>query len=71
MQAHRTKAVVSENGSLILENLPFPAGKPVEVVVFPANNQPSRGERYPLRGSPIQFDDPTSPVDESDWETLR
>ena len=32
MQAHRAKAIVSENGSLTIEKLPFPAGKPVEVV---------------------------------------
>jgi hypothetical protein len=71
MQAHRAKAIVSENGSLTIEKLPFPAGKPVEVVVFPARNQLSVEDRYPLRGTPIQFDDPTEPVGESDWEVLR
>jgi hypothetical protein len=71
MQAHRTKAIVSENGSLTIERLPFPAGKPVEVVVFPARNPSAAGERYPLRGTPIRFDDPTEPVEESDWEVLR
>ena len=71
MQAHRTKAIVSENGSVTIEKLPFPAGKSVEVVVFPATTKPSQGGRYPLRGTPIQFDDPTEPVAESDWETLQ
>ena len=71
MQAHRTKAIVSENGSLTIERLPFPAGKPVEVVVFPARNQSAVGGRYPLRGTPIQFDDPVEPIGESDWEVLR
>lgn len=71
MQAHRAKAIVSENGCLTIENLPFPPGKPVEVVVFPARNQPAVEDRYPLRGTPIQFDDPTEPVGESDWEVLR
>ncbi|MFV1965995.1 MAG: hypothetical protein ACC628_11265 [Pirellulaceae bacterium] len=71
MQVHRTKAIVSENGSLTIEKLPFPAGKPVEVVVFPAPHQSAAGERYPLRGTPIQFDDPTEPVGESDWDVLR
>ena len=71
MQAHRTKAIVSEDGSLTIEKLPFPAGKPVEVVVLPAESQSPQGERYPLRGTPIQFDDPTGPVAEPDWEVLR
>jgi hypothetical protein len=70
MQAHRTKAIVSENGSLTIEKLPFPAGKSVEVVVFPAKCQSPHGERYPLRGTPIQFDEPTEPVAESNWELL-
>ena len=71
MQAHRAKAIVSENGSLTIEKLPFPAGKPVEVVVFPARNQAAVQNRYPLRGMPIQFDDPTEPAGECDWEVLR
>jgi hypothetical protein len=71
MQAHRTKAIVSENGSLTIERVPFPAGKPVEVVVFPAQSQSRQGERYPLRGTPIRFDDPNEPVAQSDWEVLR
>jgi len=70
MHAHRTKAVVAEDGSLTIEKLPFPAGEPVEVVVFPAGSRSSQGERYPLRGTPIRFDDPTTPVAESDWEVL-
>ena len=68
MQAHRTQAIVAENGSLTIEKVPFPAGKPVEVVVFPANEASREGQRYPLRGTPIQFDGPTAPVAESDWE---
>ena len=71
MQAHRTIAIVSENGSVTIEKLPFPAGKPVEVVVFPAEARPNQGARYPLRGTPIQFVDPTEPVAESDWEAQR
>jgi hypothetical protein len=71
MQTHRVKATVSKNGSLTINQLPFPAGQQVEVVVFPARNQPSVEDRYPLRGTPIQFDNPTGPVGESDWEVLR
>ena len=27
--------------------------------------------RYPLRGTPVHYDDPTEPVAESEWETLK
>ena len=70
MQAHRTNAIVAENGSLTVDRLPFPAGKWVEVVVFPANDETARERRYPLRGTPVQFENPTAPVAESDWEIL-
>ncbi len=70
MRAHRTKAIVAENGSLTVQKLPFPAGKSVEVVIFPAHDESSPGKRYPLRDMPIQFDDPTAPAAEADWEIL-
>ncbi|HET6575835.1 MAG TPA: hypothetical protein VFG68_19695 [Fimbriiglobus sp.] len=34
--AHRTEAVLSEDGKLSLDNLPFRAGQAVEVIVLPA-----------------------------------
>jgi hypothetical protein len=68
MQAHRTRAIVAEDGSVTIEKLPFPAGKPVEIFVFPTAEQSRKEDRYPLRGTPIQYDDPTGPVAESDWE---
>jgi hypothetical protein len=70
MHAHRTKAIVAENGCLTVEKLPFPAGKSVEVIVFPVNDESPPEKRYPLRGTPLQFDDPTVPVAEADWEIL-
>ena len=27
--------------------------------------------RYPLRGTPVYYEDPTGPVAESEWETLE
>ena len=70
MQTHHTKAVVDKDGCLKIEKLPFPAGEAVEVVIIPAFSAMSKGERYPLRGTPIQFADPTEPVAETDWEAL-
>ena len=70
MQAHRTKAIVDDNGSLTIEKLPFPAGKRVEIVVFPTESQSPQREQYPLRDMPIQFDDPTEAVAGFDWEAV-
>ncbi len=39
MQTHRTKASVADNGAHTVEELPYPAGKSIEVVVIPINDQ--------------------------------
>jgi hypothetical protein len=71
MQAHKVRGHVSDDGSLTLENLPFAAGEEVEVTVTAEGRQSHDLARYPLRGTPIRYSDPTSPVAEDDWEALR
>lgn len=68
MQSHHTKATVGDDGSLTINKLPFATGESVEVIVFAPQRQGDHSNPYPLRGLPIQFDDATSPVAESDWE---
>lgn len=71
MQAHKVRSHIGEDGSLTVENLPFPAGEEVEVIVI-ADARPSRDHtRYPLRGTVVDYIDPTAPVAEDDWEALR
>lgn len=67
MQAYRVEAEIQQNGTLTLENLPLRAGEAVEVIILvrPTSNQASR---YPLRGLPIYYIQPTEPVAEQDWE---
>lgn len=73
MQAHRVEKIIQSNGVLILENLPFEAGKKVEVIVLEAENgkiEPVKNN-YPLRGSLYKYDDPFEPVVPiEDWEAL-
>lgn len=71
MQAHKVRGQVADDGSLTVENLPFPAGEEVEVIVIADVRPPRDHARYPLRGTAIQHLDPTSPVVEDDWEALR
>ncbi len=39
MEAYKTKAVVSKEGSVTLDGLPFGEGNEVEVIVLSANGQ--------------------------------
>ena len=67
--AHRVDAVLSEDGKLLLEELPFRAGQAVEVIVLSAARPiPSFGT---LHGTVLRYDEPTAPVAEADWGALQ
>lgn len=79
MNAHRLETTLTEEGTLTLTGLPFPAGARVEVIVL-ENGAPSGGDaaagdepqRYSLRGTVLKYDDPFGPaVPEDDWDVLR
>ncbi len=71
LQAHRVEITLIEDGTLVLEHLPFQAGETVEVIVLTnAFLPPSQEDRYPLRGTSIEYLDPLEPVAEQDWEVL-
>jgi hypothetical protein len=67
--AHRIEVVLSEDGKLLLDHLPFRAGQAVEVIVLPANHPTPPAPA--LRGTVLRYDQPTDPVAESDWGALR
>ena len=71
MLAHKVRGQMGENGSLTVENLPFAAGEEVEVIVLAEARKARDQKLYPLRGTIIQFIDPTSPVAADDWEALQ
>ena len=70
MNSVRIETTVDERGEVHLTKLPFPAGEPVEVTVVrkPVREQ---GNGFPLRGVSIEYDRPTDPVAEEDWDALR
>lgn len=70
MQAYRIETVVEEDGSLVLREVPVRAGEQVEVIVL-VRDHLGGTNRYPLRGKPVRYDDPTESVAEADWEILR
>jgi hypothetical protein len=70
METLRVEKVVQNNGTVIIEDLPFDEGETVEIIIVKPNRKPA-DERYPLRGTEYQFDDPFEPVVlPEDWETL-
>jgi hypothetical protein len=71
MKAYRAEATVSDDKSLVLKAVPFRAGDTVEVIVLEASERQQAKNPYPLRGTPIRYDDPTEPVAESDWDVLK
>lgn len=67
--AHRIEAVLSEDGKLVLDHLPFRAGQSVEVIVVPVSRVTTPSPA--LRGTVLQYDQPTAPVAEGDWGALQ
>lgn len=70
-QAYRIHGQVSSDGTLTLENLPFEPGEEVEVIVLAEERRAREERRYPLRGKPLTYPDPTAPIAESDWQALQ
>ena len=70
MIAHRIETTMVEDGTLVLDHLPFQAGESVEIIIL-ALPKIVKHKRYPLHDVPIQYDDPTEPVALDDWNVLR
>ena len=60
MQAYKTEAEVGGDGRVTIEGLPFGEGERMEVIALRADAQAAAGERdrHPLRGLPVEYDDP-------------
>jgi hypothetical protein len=73
MQAHRTEAVLSEDGVVTVRDLPFRKGDPVEVIVLPRpiGSAVEAASSFPLHGTPFTLLDPFEPVAEDHWDVAR
>ena len=77
MNAHRVETVIRQDRTVVLKNLPFREGEPVEVLIFSCPPPSAQGknssekDRYPLRGTPIKYLDPTEPVADGDWNVSQ
>ncbi|MBD2492791.1 hypothetical protein [Nostoc sp. FACHB-280] len=80
MNAHKIEVVLTEDGTLTLQGLPFHAGDVVEVIILetktPQHQAPPllslTTNPYPLHNTqPYRYNDPTEPVALEDWEVLQ
>jgi hypothetical protein len=80
MNAHKIEVVLTEDGTLTLQDLPFHAGEAVEVIILQtktpqhktATKPQSDQNLYPLHNTqPYRYDDPIEPVALEDWEVLQ
>ncbi len=76
MNAYKVYATVSENGTLVLEGLPFQSGERVEIIILEHPQTPSTvlpsNPAYPLKGTILKYEDPFEPaVPAEDWDALR
>jgi hypothetical protein len=74
MNAHRIETALTENGKLLLQNLPFKKGDEVEVIILERSSSSSKNnpDSHPLKGTVICYDDPFEPATSAeDWEVLQ
>ncbi len=67
MQAFRVETVLPPNGIVTLKHLPFRAGARIEIIVLARSNEAKSDNGYSLRGTDIQYLEPTEPVAQEDW----
>lgn len=71
MQAHRVETTIDKDKTLIIKDIPFHPGDRVEVIILERTPEPEQDKRYPLRGKPIRYEQPTEPVAIEDWEAMK
>lgn len=71
MVVHRVETTLSQDKTLILQDLPFEAGDNVEIVIFKREQSEPSTEKYPLRGQKVVYLQPTEPVAGEDWNMMK
>jgi hypothetical protein len=70
VQPQWRETTVGEHGELVLQDLPFEAGQPVEVLVVSKTAGSTTAAGRSLRDSVIEFREPLEPVASEDWDAL-
>ena len=68
-KTYKTVAVLSDDGALLINGLPFQKGERVEVFVV-MQKPLEQAERYSLRGAALLYHNPFDNVAEEEWGAL-
>jgi hypothetical protein len=68
MEAYRTNAVVHDDGTVVIGNLPFRKGQRLEVILLEQTRVREGAASYALRGEPVTYVDPFDSVAQDEWE---
>ncbi len=72
MNTHKIETILTENGKLLLNNIPFEKGEYVEVIIMKKSSKSFDVNQYPLAGKVIKYEQPLEPAtDIEDWESLQ
>lgn len=71
MQTYHIETTMINNGTLIINELPFRAGEKIEVILRRRSLEKQSNEKYPLRGKLIRYDHPFESVAENDWDAMQ
>jgi hypothetical protein len=72
MNAYKIEAIVSADGSITLQHLPFAICESVEVILVAKQPIHRRLKKQRLlKGAVINYIDPFEPVAQADWDVLR
>ncbi|MBN2011114.1 hypothetical protein JW960_17330 [candidate division KSB1 bacterium] len=66
MDQYQIEAIVTDDGILTLNNVPFHAGDKLEITI----RKKTIGKKYPLRGKPFTYNEPFMGIADEDWEAL-
>lgn len=70
MEAYRTNAIVHDDGTVVIGNLPFHKGQRLEVILLEQSKAARNDGNYTLRGEPVRYADPFGSVAEEEWENI-
>lgn len=70
IRVYSVEKVISKDGTVQLEALPFAAGEMVDVIVLARKRAKDAMHEYLLKNSVLAYDQPFDPIAEDDWDAL-
>lgn len=71
IHVYSVEKVISKDGTVQLEALPFAAGEMVDVIVLARKRAKDTTHVYVLKNSVLAYDHPFDSVAENDWDALQ